>query len=96
MFHSSTWNVPQRTLDVPQHSRSRYLPLLAGLAQSLRHRFPCHLIAYAGVKLIGAVWRRCSPFVGAAVLVAVQGNVGAAPWRTVRALDVYARKPGSL
>lgn len=33
MFHSSTWNVPQCKLDVPQHPISRYLPHLARLAQ---------------------------------------------------------------
>jgi hypothetical protein len=26
MFHSSTWNVPQCKLDVPQHPISSYLP----------------------------------------------------------------------
>jgi len=84
MFHSSTWNVPQSKLDVPQRSRSCYLPSLPVLAQVLRGRFPCPCIACAGVRLLGAAWRRCSPFVGAAVLMAVQWRCrrGASPcWR---------------
>ena len=38
LFHSSTWNVPRRKLDVPRRPCSRYLPPLAQLARLLRCR----------------------------------------------------------
>jgi hypothetical protein len=96
MFHSSTWNVPQCKLDVPRHPISRYLPRLAGVAQAMRHRFPCRRIACAGVKLLGVAWRRCGLVVGVALFSGSPGRrrrgAFAAP---ARHLGRVREKPGA-